>query len=85
MYDVVLSQNALKVYAKADRPLARKIARCLEQLAVDPRGANMAKALTGDLAGKWRYRIGDWRVIYEIHDNQLLVDVIDIGPRGSIY
>jgi mRNA interferase RelE/StbE len=36
-------------------------------------------------SGRWRLRIGDWRVIYEIETNRLLIFVIKIGPRGSVY
>ncbi|HEY4328554.1 MAG TPA: hypothetical protein VGN88_02370 [Phycisphaerae bacterium] len=41
--------------------------RCFAQLEVDPRQHNNIKRLSGALSGKFRYRVGDWRVIYRIN------------------
>lgn len=49
----------------------------------DPR--QKGKGLTGDLAGYWRYRVGDWRVIVQIRDEELVVIAIGIGHRSEIY
>lgn len=49
----------------------------------DPR--SRGKGLTGDLAGYWRYRIGDYRVLVEIRDAQLVIVAITLGHRSSIY
>ena len=43
------------------------------------------KALNGPLAGLWRYRIGDYRAVCDLIDDRLIVLVIDIGHRSSIY
>lgn len=43
------------------------------------------KALTGNLAGLWRYRIGDYRLIAEIKDDRLSILAISIGHRREIY
>ena len=43
------------------------------------------KALSYDLKGLWRYRIGDYRLICHIEDEKLLILAIDIGHRSSIY
>ena len=59
--------------------------RILERLAgleTNPRPADVKK-LEGRLA--WRIRIGDYRVIYEIHDRELQVIVITVGHRGDVY
>lgn len=39
--------------------------------------------MEGSSRNQWRLRSGDWRVIYEIHDQQLFVDVVKIGGRGQ--
>ncbi|MBW4505008.1 MAG: type II toxin-antitoxin system RelE/ParE family toxin [Scytonematopsis contorta HA4267-MV1] len=78
MYEVVLSDEAQDVYASANQALAKKIAKCLEQLEQNPSYHPNIKALKGDLAGYYRYRIGDYRVIYLIDDinNQVMVNTI---------
>ena len=43
------------------------------------------KALTGDLAGLWRYRIGDYRLICEYQDERLVILALTIGHRREIY
>jgi mRNA interferase RelE/StbE len=49
----------------------------------DPR--KYGKALAGNLKGLWRYRIGDYRIIAEIQDDKLIIDIIETGPRKKIY
>ena len=51
MYKVDLATKAQEFYRKADRPLARKLARCFEQLENDPRNHANIKSLKGNLAG----------------------------------
>jgi len=56
----------------------------LRLLATDPYAPNNnVKKLQGREG--YRMRVGDWRVIYEIRDDQLIILVLDIGPRGEIY
>lgn len=54
----------------------------IDQLATEPRPAGCIK-LSG--RAQWRVRVGDYRVLYEIHDDALLVLVIEVGHRRSIY
>lgn len=49
----------------------------------DPRAHG--KGLTANMSGKWRYRIGDYRVLCEIRDNDLVVLAIEIGHRREVY
>jgi len=56
----------------------------LRNMATDPLAPNNnVKKLQGREG--YRLRVGDWRIIYEIRDEQLIVLVLDIGPRGGIY
>lgn len=43
------------------------------------------KALTGDKSGQWRYRIGDYRIISEILDEEIQILVLEVGHRKKIY
>jgi len=58
MYEVVLSAEAQKIYASADPSLAKKIARCFEQLEQSPRYHRNIKPFKGEFAGYYRDRIG---------------------------
>ena len=45
----------------------------------------LGKALSADRSGQWRYRIGDYRVLCEIRDDEVVVLVIDVGHRSKVY
>lgn len=49
----------------------------------DPR--SRGKALTGNLTGLWRYRVGDYRVVCDIEDGRLVIVVVDLGHRSRVY
>lgn len=85
MYEVVLSAEAEAVFANADRILAKKIVRCFGQLEQNPKLHPNIKALKGNLAGSYRYRISDYRVVYEISDATRQVRVITIAHRRDVY
>ncbi|MFD4422571.1 type II toxin-antitoxin system RelE/ParE family toxin [Agromyces sp. NPDC058484] len=74
-----------KAARKLDRPVLRRIKAYLDEVCEldDPRARG--KGLTGDLAGYWRYRIGDSRVIVEIRDSVLVIVAIGLGHRADIY
>lgn len=73
------------MYGAAGVALARKLARCFTRLEADPRAGNNIKALKGPLAGLFRYRVGDHRVVYSVDDATRTVSVITIAHRRSVY
>jgi mRNA interferase RelE/StbE len=81
-YRVEVSRRAAKAVTSLDKPLRRKILAAIDALSGDPRPAGVKK-LADQQA--WRIRVGDYRIIYEIHDQVLLIIVIDIGHRREIY
>jgi mRNA interferase RelE/StbE len=81
-YRVEISRRAAKAVTSLDKPLRRKILAAIDALSGDPRPVGCRK-LAGQQA--WRIRVDDYRVIYEIHDQVLLVIVVDIGHRREIY
>ena len=85
MFEVLLSPEAHAFFTDADQPLARKLARCFRQLEHDPRRHNNIKRLSGALAGRLRYRVGDWRVIYRIDARARQVQVLVIAHRSEVY
>ena len=85
VFNVQLSPESKKVYADAQPPLAKKLARCFEQLEHNPIEHPNIKRLTGPLAGYWRYRVGDYRVIYRMDLNTEIVFVLKIVHRREAY
>ncbi len=79
---VSLSKRAQKKLDKLSDRIAEPIFVAVENLADNPR-PHGCKKLKGRNA--YRIRIGDYRIIYEIADSILLVDVIDLGHRKDIY
>lgn len=80
------SGTALKQLKKLDRQLVQRIVDYMDKriaCADDPRFTG--KPLTGPLAGMWRYRLGDWRILCEIQDKRIVVLVLDVGHRSSVY
>lgn len=85
MYEVQLSRTAQRFYEKADEPLVRRLNRCFDQLQRDPYNHPNIKRLTGNLAGYFRYRVGDWRVVYEVREGNSIVIVVLIAHRREVY
>ena len=74
-----------EVYVNADKALAKKITRCLQQLEQTPRSHPNIKALKGDYAGYYRYRIADYRIIYSMDGELVQVLVVAIAHRSEAY
>ena len=85
MYEILLSPDAQAVYLNADKALVKKIARCFQQLEQTPLFHPNIKALKGDYIGYYRYRIGDYRVIYSVDEEVVKVFVVIIVYRGEAY
>ena len=83
VYDVKFSPAADRALSKLDLQDQRRIIRRVEDLAVNPRPPGVKK-LAGP-AALWRIRVGDYRVIYQIKDEVLLVLVVNVGHRGDVY
>lgn len=85
-YRVELTKRARRQLRKMDRTVALRITRWMrERLAgcEDPR--QHGEPLTGDRLGQWRYRVGDYRIIAEIHDDKVLIMVMTVGHRREAY
>ena len=85
MFEVELSREAQRFLERCDDAIAKKLARCFQALEQDPRAGNNVKALKGPLAGSYRYRIGDLRVVYTIDDPDETVFVITVAKRSDVY
>ena len=82
-YQVQISPAALRQLRKLDPSAKRRIQAAIELLSNEPRPSGAKKLVGGE--GEWRVRTGDYRIVYEIHDNVLLVLVLAVGHRRDIY
>ena len=82
-YAVQVTPAALRQLRKLPPDARRRIQAAIELLAETPRPPG-AKKLSGR-SGDWRVRTGDYRIIYEIQDAQLIVLVLAMGHRRDIY
>lgn len=85
-WKIEYADTALRQLKKLDRQIARRIVDFMENRigsADDPRSSG--KALAGMLAGLWRYRQGDWRILCEIQDEKVVVLVLGVGHRSKVY
>jgi len=85
-WSVEFLESAKRQLRKIDKAWQEKILDYLEdEIAAldDPR--TRGKALVGDKRGLWRYRVGDYRIICDIQDGNLVIAAISIGHRKGIY
>ncbi|BBD68802.1 addiction module antitoxin [Nostoc commune NIES-4072] len=82
-YEVKFSKGAKKQFRKLPLDVQQRIQTKINELAIEPR-PNGVKKLQGD-DNSYRLRVGDYRVIYEVVDNVLIVTVIKVGHRSNIY
>lgn len=82
-YRIELAPSAARQLKKVTPDVRRRIQAVLELLADDPRPPAATPLVGG--AGEWRVRTGDYRVIYEINDLQVLVLVLRMRHRREVY
>lgn len=87
VWTIKIDDRAKKNLAKLDKPVAKRIITFLrERVATldDPR--SIGEALQGSKLGDfWKYRVGDYRIISRIEDDELCVLVVRIGNRRDVY
>ena len=82
-YRITLAPPAARQLRKFDAQVRRRIQAALELLADEPRPPAATWLVGG--AGEWRVRTGDSRIVYEIHDDYLLVLVLRVAHRREVY
>jgi mRNA interferase RelE/StbE len=85
MYKVVLTKTAEKFYAATSSDIARKINKAIEVIKKSPYSHSNIKKLKGNLSGYFRYRIGEYRIIYSVGEEIKIVSIIWIGKRQDAY
>jgi mRNA interferase RelE/StbE len=81
-FDRAADRDLRKLGSEAERLITRYLRERIAT-ADDPR--RFGNALTGDLKGLWRYRVGDYRIVAAIEDDRFVVLVVTIGHRREVY
>lgn len=84
-WHIELKAKAAQAINKLDPQHRERIRAFLKNQADQSNPRATGKALQGQLAGYWRYRVGDYRLICQIKDTTLVILVIEIGHRKNIY
>ncbi len=82
-YRIEFKPSAEKALDKLSADLQKRVVRAIELLADDPRPPGVVKMAGDD--NLWRVRVGSFRVVYEIHDDLLVVMVLRVGHRRDVY
>ena len=83
MFTVEYTREAAKALLGLPRNLRESIRGKIELLTTDPFAAPNVKKLLG--RSGYRLQVGDWRVIYEVYGDRLVIHVLVIAPRGGAY
>lgn len=86
MYELHFLSSAKKEFAKLDLVAQKIIKEKLLILVEDPNTLkNNIKALKGEYKGKFRLRIGEYRVVFQVKDKELIIIVVRVGHRKEVY
>ena len=82
-HSIQFTPAARRQFFKLEASIQRRIGQAIDALAENPRPPGSKKIkVPEDL---WRIRVGDYRIVYQIHDRELVVVIVAIGHRSDIY
>lgn len=85
-YKLIYDEIALKCLKKLDRAVAKRIITWLDERVTGCSNPRLwGKALSGNLGEFWRYRVGNYRILCKIKDNELVVLILELDHRKDIY
>ena len=82
MYNIEFDKKAADFFKKLDKSLQNRIGKKIELLKNNP---HLGIPLVGNLSGFYKLRVGDYRVVYKIKNEQLIILILDVGHRKNIY
>lgn len=82
MYELVYAPTALKALEKLDNSTKERVLIALERLRIRPMSCDIKKLVGMD---GYRFRLGDYRIIFEINNDPLQILILKIGHRKNIY
>lgn len=81
-YQVLFKEPAKRALERLDRVVRLRVFNALQRISEMP---SVGKPLRGPLSGCRSFRVGDWRIVYEVHEKTVTVLVVGIGHRREIY
>ena len=81
-FSIRIKESAAKELRRVAKPDRARIVAAIDRLAETP---HLGSALKGDMRGLRRLRVGDYRVVYEIRDDELVVLVVRVAHRRDAY
>ena len=86
LYKVVYDKKAIKSLSKLDKAQQKMIISWIEKNLVDTDNPKQhGKALKGNLKEYWRYRVGEYRLLADINDDEIKIIIFNVGHRREIY
>ena len=85
MYKPFLHKRASKYYESLDDRTARRINKAIEEMSKSPFEGIHIKRLRGEQEGKYRYVVGNLRIVYSMNAEEKTILIEAIGPRGDVY
>lgn len=86
-WTIKFSSVAEKYFIKLDSDLKKRIKNKLSEMVLmeDPLGHSCVKPLTGELKGFYRFRIGDYRLVFSLIREEKIIAIVNISSRGGAY
>ena len=86
IYQIVTTDKFDKSFKKLDKQTQKIIKAWIEKNLVGCENPRIhGKGTTENKSGQWRYRVGDYRILAEIRDNELVLVLVEVGHRSRIY
>lgn len=82
---IKLTAKSAKALNGFDKLTKQRLENFIDRLARTENPRSSGKALQGALSGLWRYRVGDYRLICQIKDSELIILVLEIEHRKDVY
>ena len=84
IWKIVIGHKAKKTLASLPKPLRERILMAIDRLRYGPYQPDLdVKPLRG--RPEWRLRVGDWRVLFLIDENEIKIVIVHVNPRGDVY
>ena len=86
IYQIVTTDKFDKSFKKTDKQTQKIIKAWIEKNLMGCENPRLhGKGLTANKSGQWRYRVGDYRILAEIRESELVLVLVEVGHRSRIY